>query len=97
MKPLDHQINWPAKLANWHDQISRQFNFNGCSVPLNHDAESQISKRLEPPSNVHVFGSNKPETFAIDSLDVALHGQSSRQGDVTDNLSLTYGQLRYGA
>jgi hypothetical protein len=28
------EINWPAKLANWHDQVSRQFNLNGCSAPL---------------------------------------------------------------
>jgi exonuclease SbcD len=70
-----------------------RLNAGGIPVYLlhgNHDAESQITKRLELPSNVHVFGSSKPETFAIDSLDVALHGQSFRQRDVTDNLSLAY-------
>ncbi|MBJ89324.1 MAG: DNA repair exonuclease [Woeseia sp.] len=70
-----------------------RLNAEGIAVYLlhgNHDAARQITKRLELPSNVHVFGSSKPETFRIDSLDVALHGQSFRQRDVTDNLSLTY-------
>jgi len=70
-----------------------RLNAEGIPVYLlhgNHDAASQITKRLELPGNVHVFGSAKPETFAIDGLDVALHGQSFRQRDVTDNLSLTY-------
>jgi exonuclease SbcD len=70
-----------------------RLNAEGIPVYLlhgNHDAESQITKRLELPSNVHVFGSGKPETFAIESLDVALHGQSFRQRDVTENLSLAY-------
>jgi exonuclease SbcD len=70
-----------------------RLNAEGIPVYLlhgNHDAESQITKRLELPSNVHVFGSGKPETFAIESLDVALHGQSFRQRNVTENLSLAY-------
>lgn len=56
----------------------------------NHDAESQITRRLDLPDNVHVFGSRKPETFALDEMNVALHGQSFRQRDVTDNLVPDY-------
>lgn len=56
----------------------------------NHDAESQITRRLDLPDNVHVFGSRKPETFALDKMNVALHGQSFRQRDVTDNLVPDY-------
>lgn len=56
----------------------------------NHDAESQITKRLALPDNVHVFGSRKPKTFALEALGVALHGQSFRQRDVTDNLARGY-------
>ena len=56
----------------------------------NHDAESQITRRLELPDNVHVFGTRKPETFALDEIKVALHGQSFRQRDVTDNLVPDY-------
>ena len=56
----------------------------------NHDAKSQITPRLELPDNVQVFGTRKPETFSLDELKVALHGQSFRQRDVTDNLALNY-------
>lgn len=56
----------------------------------NHDAESQITRRLDLPDNVHVFGTRKPETFALDELKVALHGQSFRQRDVTNNLVPDY-------
>lgn len=56
----------------------------------NHDAESQITRRLELPDNVHVFGTRKPTTFVLDELQVALHGQSFRQRDITDNLVPNY-------
>lgn len=56
----------------------------------NHDAESQITRRLDLPDNVHVFGARKPETFALTELNVVLHGQSFRQRDVTDNLVPDY-------
>ena len=52
----------------------------------NHDAESQITKRLSLPDNVNAFSSRKAETFVLDEFKVALHGQSFRQRDVTDNL-----------
>src|SRR3546814_978276 len=56
----------------------------------NHDAESQITKRLSLPENVHVFPSRKPQTFEIEGHRVALHGHSYRQRDVTDNLVPAY-------
>jgi DNA repair protein SbcD/Mre11 len=52
----------------------------------NHDAESQITKRLSLPDNVNAFSARKAETFVLDGFEVALHGQSFRQRDVTDNL-----------
>jgi DNA repair protein SbcD/Mre11 len=52
----------------------------------NHDAESQITKRLDLPDNVKLFGTRKPETFRLKELNVALHGQSFRQRDVIENL-----------
>lgn len=52
----------------------------------NHDAESQITKRLSLPDNVNAFSARKPETFVLDDFRVALHGQSFRQRDVTENL-----------
>lgn len=56
----------------------------------NHDAESQITRRLDLPDNVHVFGPRSAETFVLDELKVVLHGQSFRQRDVTDNLVPQY-------
>ena len=56
----------------------------------NHDAESQITKRLSLPSNVCAFSTRKAETFVLDEFKVALHGQSFRQRDVTDNLVSGY-------
>lgn len=63
----------------------------------NHDAESQITKRLELPNNVKAFSSRKPQTFTIKDLHVALHGQSFRQRDITDNLMLAYPEPVAGA
>jgi len=56
----------------------------------NHDAESQITKRLTLPDIVRVFSTRKPETFRLEELGVALHGQSFRQRDITDNLVPAY-------
>ena len=52
----------------------------------NHDAQSEITKPLVLPDNVSVFGFRRAETFRIEELNVALHGQSFRQAAVTDNL-----------
>lgn len=56
----------------------------------NHDAESQITRRLTLPDGVNTFPTRKPETFRLNELGVVLHGQSFRQRDVTDNLVPTY-------
>ena len=73
-------------------QIGR---LNKAGIPVyllygNHDAESKITKQLELPDNVHVFSSRKPQTFELLDSNIALHGQSFRQRDVTDNLALNY-------
>ncbi len=56
----------------------------------NHDADSQITRSLVLPGNVKAFSSRKPETFELKQLGVALHGQSFRQRDITDNLVPAY-------
>lgn len=58
----------------------------------NHDAENLITRKLTLPSNVSVFSARKAETFRLKHLDVALHGQSFRQRDITDNLVPAYPQ-----
>ncbi len=62
----------------------------------NHDAQSQITRRLTLPDNVRVFSARKPETFEIPNLGVALHGQSFARRDVTENLALNYPLPRPG-
>ena len=52
----------------------------------NHDAESEMTRGLELPENVHVFPSRKAETFRIDEMKVALHGRSFKVAATTENL-----------
>ena len=64
---------------------------NQAQIPVyvlhgNHDAESQITKPLVLPKNVSTFSTRKPQTFMIQKLEVALHGQSFRDKAVLDNL-----------
>jgi DNA repair exonuclease SbcCD nuclease subunit len=56
----------------------------------NHDAESEMTKKLELPDNVCTFSSRKVETFRIDALKVALHGRSFKAAARTDNLLPSY-------
>lgn len=56
----------------------------------NHDAESEMTRRLDLPDNVHCFSAQRAQTFRLDELRVALHGQSFRDRAVTDNLARAY-------
>ncbi|UIF88599.1 DNA repair exonuclease [Cupriavidus sp. UYPR2.512] len=56
----------------------------------NHDAESEMTKQLQLPDNVHTFSTRKAETFRIDELKVALHGHSFKEKEVTSNLVTAY-------
>jgi DNA repair exonuclease SbcCD nuclease subunit len=56
----------------------------------NHDAESQIIRKLTLPDNVRVFSARRPETFRVAGHAVALHGQSFADRAVTDNLAAAY-------
>jgi DNA repair exonuclease SbcCD nuclease subunit len=75
--------------------VSQMGRLHKAGIPVflsygNHDAESQITRRLVLPENVNVFPSNHPRTFQLGQVGVALHGQSFGQRDVTDNLALGY-------
>lgn len=52
----------------------------------NHDADSEMTRGLELPDNVHVFSSRKAETFRIANQKVALHGRSFKVAATTENL-----------
>lgn len=56
----------------------------------NHDAAGRMTRGLPYPDNVHLFSSRKPETRLLETLKVAIHGQSFSKAAVTDNLSSGY-------
>ena len=45
----------------------------------NHDAESEMTKKLQLPDNVFTFDTRKPTTFLLEHLKVALHGRSFKE------------------
>lgn len=68
---------------------------NAAGIPVyllmgNHDAESEMTKRLVLPPNVFKFDAKKPQTYKIDKLRVALHGRSFKDAATTENLAVTY-------
>ncbi|EQD47719.1 metallophosphoesterase, partial [mine drainage metagenome] len=54
----------------------------------NHDAESQLTRRLRLPPNTTVLSSTKPETHIFSDLGVAVHGQSYATRAIGADLSL---------
>lgn len=59
-------------------------------VSGNHDAASKVTRSLRWPDNVYVFPSDNPTTRVIDSLHVAVHGQSFAKPAVKKNLAAAY-------
>ena len=49
-----------------------------------------ISKAISLPDNVRQYPSNKPKTFRIEELKVAVHGRSFPERAVTENYAATY-------
>lgn len=87
--------------GNWKDYntgvyFSREMaRLSAADIPVfivygNHDAESEMTRRLSLPPNVVAFGSSRPHTHRIEALGVALHGQSFRQAATIDNLAVGY-------
>ena len=56
----------------------------------NHDASSQITRRLNLPDHVREFSTRKPETIVLDDLGVAIHGQGFSNRAVDEDLSQEY-------
>lgn len=87
--------------GTWKDYNTGHFfcremgRLNKASIPVyllygNHDAESEMTKKLTLPANVHTFESRKANTFRIDALKVALHGRSYKEAATFDNLASSY-------
>ncbi len=56
----------------------------------NHDAESEMTKKLQLPDNVYTFDAKKTTTFILESLKVALHGRSFKAKETLENLAIGY-------
>ena len=56
----------------------------------NHDAESEMTKKLQLPDNVFTFDTRKPTTFLLEHLKVALHGRSFKEKETIENLVTGY-------
>jgi exonuclease SbcD len=56
----------------------------------NHDAESEMTKKLQLPDNVHTFDTRKPTTFRLEHIKVALHGRSFKERETLENLASGY-------
>jgi DNA repair exonuclease SbcCD nuclease subunit len=62
----------------------------------NHDAESEMTKKLLLPDNVHVFPAGTAATFTLPELQVALHGRSFKVAATTEDLVLSYPDAYHG-
>lgn len=56
----------------------------------NHDAESEMTKKLVLPENVTVFSSHSSHVHKLEQHKVALHGQSFASRAVDENLAAAY-------
>ncbi len=93
--------------GDWPDYSTGLF-FNGLMGRLNdagievyvvrgnHDAVSNITRHLVWPPNVHEFSTTHSQTFVIDDLAVALHGQGFARRETMDNLVLHYPDAHVG-
>jgi DNA repair exonuclease SbcCD nuclease subunit len=62
----------------------------------NHDASSKITRSLNLPKNVTRFDHQRPHSVVLESLAVAIHGQSFATQAVTEDLSIHYPAARPG-
>jgi exonuclease SbcD len=66
------------------------------AVSGNHDAASQITRRLRSLDNLKWLSTNKPETIILEDHGVAIHGQGFSKRAVTDNLAISYPKQERG-
>lgn len=87
--------------GTWKDYNTGHFfcremgRLNRVDIPVyllfgNHDADSEMTKKLALPANVHQFESRKTSTFRIEALKVALHGRSYKDAATLENLATGY-------
>ncbi len=87
--------------GNWKDYntglyfVKEMGRLDKAGIPVyllhgNHDAESEMTRKLLLPANVSVFDSRKPSSFRLDHLGVVLHGRSFKDAATLENLATTY-------
>ncbi len=79
------------QLARLRDVGARVIMLHG-----NHDAESTLARHIPLPDHVHVLSAEAPETVELESLGLAVHGQSYISRVVVDNLAEGYPPPRRG-
>lgn len=75
----------------------REANVPVVMVRGNHDAESEITKRLRLPENVSDLSTSEPQSVVFESIGVAVHGQGFARRDLTDDLARRYPRPAAGA
>ena len=87
--------------GNWRDFNTGHFfvgqmgRLQRAGIPVyllygNHDAESEMTRRLLLPPNVFLFDTRQASTHRIEALRVALHGRSFKDAATLDNLAVGY-------
>ncbi len=87
--------------GNWKDHNTGIYfckemgRLNKAGIPVyllfgNHDAENEMTRKLQLPANVHVFEARQATTFRVDGMNVALHGRSFKDAATTENLVTGY-------
>lgn len=105
-RAVDEQVDFMVIAGDVYDGDWKDFNtglffvrqmgrLRQAGIPVyllygNHDAESEMTRGLELPDNVHAFPSRKAETFRINDMKVALHGRSFKVAATTENLLPSY-------
>jgi DNA repair exonuclease SbcCD nuclease subunit len=56
----------------------------------NHDAQSHVTRHLQLPPHVKELATRKPETFVLEDLGIAIHGQGYAQRETTQDLATAY-------
>lgn len=103
---IDEAIDFMVIAGDLYDGTWKDYNtghffcremgrLNKVGVPVyllfgNHDADSEMTKKLTLPPNVHTFDTRKANTFRMDALKVAIHGRSYKDAATLDNLAVGY-------
>jgi DNA repair protein SbcD/Mre11 len=103
---VEEEVGFVAIAGDLFDGASKDFQtalfltteavrLRDAEIPLlivsgNHDAQTVVTRRLRLPDNVKTFSTRHPETFVLENVDVAVHGQGFARREVFDNLAAQF-------